>query len=155
MLMFPQNGLTNIFLTDDDSDDCQLFSEALHEIFPDSQTRLTITNDGVKLMEALKESVPPAPEVIFLDLNMPRKNGFECMQEIRKTALYQNIPIIIFSTTSNSDIVDKTFEHGANFYICKPQSYSLLKKTIALVLSFDIKKLSQQPVRDQFVINVA
>lgn len=153
--MFVQNNIKNIFLTDDDSDDCMLFSDALQEVFPDSGTKLTIINDGVKLMETLQKTVPPAPGVIFLDLNMPRKNGFECIEEIRNTTLYQNIPIIIFSTTSNHDIVEKTYQHGANYYICKPQSYSLLKKTIAFVLSLDNKKLSQQPVRDQFVIKMA
>jgi len=147
--------MKNIFLTDDDADDCMLFSEALQEIFPDSEAKLTITNDGVKLMQALEDSVPPAPEVIFLDLNMPRKNGFECIEEIRNSPKYKNIPIVIFSTSSNNDIVDKTYQHGANYYICKPQSYPLLKKTIAFVLSFDLKKLSQQPMREKFVINMA
>lgn len=150
-----QSYIKNIFLTDDDSDDCLLFSEALQELFPNEKANLTITNDGVKLMEALKETVPPAPEVIFLDLNMPRKNGFECIAEIRNTPKYKNIPIIIFSTSSNNDIVDKTYAHGANYYICKPQSYPLLKKTIAFVLAFDLNKMSQQPLREKFVINMA
>jgi len=155
MKMFLQPAMKNIFLTDDDPDDCMLFSEALQELFPEDEPKLTIASDGVKLMDALKESVQDTPEVIFLDLNMPRKNGFECMEEIRKMPEFKNIPIIIFSTSSNNDIVDKTYEHGANYYICKPQSYSLLKKTIAFVLSFDLKKLSQQPLREKFVISMA
>ena len=147
--------MKNIFLTDDDADDCMLFSEALQEIFPDSEAKLTITSDGVKLMEALKNAIISTPEIIFLDLNMPRKNGFECIEEIRNTAKYKNIPIVIFSTSSNNDIVDRTYKHGANYYICKPQSYPLLKKTIEFVLSFDFKRLSQQPLREKFVINMA
>jgi len=149
-----QAYIRNIFLTDDDPDDCMLFLEALQEIFSGEKANLTITNDGVELMEALKETVPPAPEVIFLDLNMPRKNGFECIAEIRNTPKYKNIPIIIFSTSSNADIVDKMYAYGANYYICKPQSYPLLKKTIEFVLSFDLRKLSQQPMREKFVINM-
>lgn len=148
-------GIKNIFLTDDDTDDCMLFSEALQEIYSEKEARLTISNDGVKLMEVLDETVPPPPEVIFLDLNMPRKNGFECLTEIRQTPKLSSIPVVIFSTSSNNDIVDKSYQHGANYYICKPQSYSLLKKTIKYVLSFDGKKLSEQPGRDNFVINLA
>ena len=148
-------AIKNIFLTDDDTDDCMLFSEALQEIYSEKEARLTISNDGVKLMEVLDETVPPPPEVIFLDLNMPRKNGFECLTEIRQTPKLSGIPVIIFSTSSNNDIVDKSYQHGANYYICKPQSYSLLKKTIAYVLSFDGKKLSEQPGRDNFVISLA
>lgn len=145
--------MKNIFLTDDDLDDCSMFSDALSEVY--TGAKLTIANNGLKLMEALELTVPPSPEVIFLDLNMPFKNGFECLEEIRKSPRYQNIPIIIYSTTSNNDIVEKTYLNGANYYICKPASYSILKKTILHVLSLDIKQLQQQPVRENFVINVA
>lgn len=145
----------NIFLTDDDPDDCLLFSEALQEIYSPEEAQLTITNDGVKLMQTLEEKVPPAPQIIFLDLNMPRKNGFECLEEIRKDPKLKDIPVIIFSTTSNNDIVNRTYLQGANYYICKPQSYTLLKRTIQTVLSFDYNKLNQQPLREKFVINVA
>ena len=144
--------MKNIFLTDDDIDDCSMFSDALNEVY--TGAKLTITNNGLKLMEALEENVPPSPEMIFLDLNMPLKNGFECLDEIRKTPRFQDIPIIIFSTNSNNDIVEQTYLHGANYYICKPTSYSILKKIILHVLSFDISQL-QQPVRENFVINVA
>ncbi|WP_298220425.1 response regulator [Flavobacterium sp.] len=150
-----KNTAKNIFLSDDDADDCMLFSEALQEIYNESEARLTIVNDGMALMEVLEETVPPPPEVIFLDINMPKKNGVECLQEIRSTPKLAGIPIIIFSTSSNKDIVDKTYLHGANYYICKPQSYLLLKKTIELVLSFDFERLSQRPVRESFVIKVA
>ena len=145
----------NIFLTDDDADDCMMFSEALHEILFDREANLTIASDGIKLMEALDEKVPPAPEVIFLDLNMPRKNGFECLDEIRNDPKLKNIPVVIFSTSSNNDIVNRTYQQGANYYICKPQSYHLLKRTIAFVLSMDFSKFGQKTVREQFVINLA
>lgn len=145
----------NIFLTDDDEDDCMLFSEALHEIFSGNEAKLTITKDGVKLMQALDEFVPPIPEVIFLDLNMPRKNGFECLEEIRKDPKLKNIPVIIFSTSSNSDIVNRTYQQGANYYICKPQSYTLLKRTIAFVLALDLNHLNPKTQREKFVINLA
>ena len=147
--------MKNIFLTDDDDDDCLLFSEAIQEIFPENEARLLITNDGVKLMKALDETVPPPPEVIFLDLNMPRKNGFECLDEIRRDPKLKDIPVVIFSTTSNNDVVNRTYQQGANYYVCKPQSFTLLKKTIEFVLSFDVNKLKQQPLRDHFVINIA
>lgn len=145
----------NIFLTDDDADDCMLFSEALQEIYGDDQARLTITSDGVKLMQVLDETVPPSPEIIFLDLNMPRKNGFECLSEIRNHPKLKDIPIVVFSTSSNNDIVNRTYQQGANYYICKPQSYAMLKRAIEFVLSLDTNKLNQKPLREKFVINVA
>ncbi len=148
-------AITNIFLTDDDTDDCQLFSEIIQEINPNQDARLTISNDGVALMKTLDETVPPPPHVIFLDLNMPRKNGFECLEEIRSTPKLKGIPVVIFSTSSSNDIVDRSYKFGANYYICKPQSYKLLKKTIAHVLSLGLEKLSGRPDRDDFVIKLA
>ncbi len=148
-------AITNIFLTDDDTDDCQLFSEIIQEINPVKDAKLTISNDGVALMKTLDETVPPPPEVIFLDLNMPRKNGFECLEEIRKTPKLMDIPVVIFSTSSSNDVVDRSYKFGANYYICKPQSYTQLKKTIAHVLSLGWEKLSGRPDRDNFVITVA
>lgn len=142
----------SIFLTDDDSDDCTLFYEALLEITDEAD--LTVSNDGARLMQLL-ESTSPAPEVIFLDLNMPRKNGFECLQEIRKSPTLRDIPVVIFSTSSNADVVERMFQGGANYYITKPASFSLLKKAISHVLSLDSRKLQLRPMRDQFVITVA
>jgi CheY-like chemotaxis protein len=147
-----KSTIRNIFLSDDDRDDCSLFSEALQELASDA--KLTIASDGAKLMKALDENVPPAPELIFLDLNMPRKNGFECLQEIRKSPKFKDIPVIIFSTSNNNDVVDKTFQEGANFYITKPSSFTLLKKTLAFVLSIGAEGFSQ-PQREKFVIKVA
>lgn len=141
-----------IFLSDDDTDDCSLFEEALGEVL--SEARLTVVSDGVRLMQALEDQNDARPEVIFLDLNMPRKNGFECLDEIRQTPKFANIPVVIFSTSTNQDVVDRTFEQGANLYITKPASYSLLKKAIAFVFSIG-DKLHNQPPRDQFVVRVA
>ena len=144
--------IRNFYLTDDDDDDCSLFLEALQEV--DQQAQLTISHNGARLMETLARKEPPTPEIIFLDLNMPLKNGFECLREIRQTPGLCNIPVIIYSTSSNPDIVEQTYQHGANFYICKPNSFSILKKTIATVLSYDFKKLREQPLRDLFVISI-
>lgn len=144
-------NIRNIFLTDDDDDDCSLFMEALHEV--DEKAQLTISHNGARLMEALGKSEPPQPEIIFLDLNMPLKNGFECLREIRETPKLSSIPVVIYSTSSNPDIVEQTYQNGANFYICKPNSFSVLKRTIAEVLSYDLNQLRQKPRREGYVIS--
>jgi CheY-like chemotaxis protein len=124
----------NIFLADDDADDCILFEDALREICKLSQ--LTTANDGIQLMNLLHlENVPP--DVIFLDLNMPRKNGFECLAEIREKPHLKNIPIVIFSTTAQPEAVNNVYENGANCFVCKPSTFQQLKKTIQHVLSID------------------
>lgn len=144
------NKSKSIFLADDDDDDCSIFEDALNEL--NTETKLTISNDGVELLDTLNETVPPPPYVIFLDLNMPRKNGFESLKEIREIKKLKDIPVVILSTSSNIEIIDRTFDLGANYYICKPTSYPLLTKMIARVLALTPEQLSEQPQRNEFVL---
>jgi CheY-like chemotaxis protein len=139
-----------IVLADDDADDCILFEDALREVCSESQ--LTTTTDGIKLMKFLDETVPPPPDVIFLDLNMPRKNGFECLEEIKQIPKLKNIPVIIFSTSSQQEAINITYQKGAHHYVCKPGNFGLLKRTIQIVLSIDWKTNHQQPPKDHFIL---
>src|SRR5438067_570012 len=111
----------SIFLAEDDDDDLSIFQDALNDV--KDPCELTVTNDGVELLNHLDEVVPPPPYVIFLDLNMPRKNGFDSLIEIRQSSKLKDIPVVILSTSCNSDTIDRTFSLGANYYICKPTSY--------------------------------
>ncbi len=144
----------NIFLADDDADDLLFFEDALKEIAIPSQ--LTISHNGLELMSNLETlTAHPPPDVIFLDLNMPFKNGFECLKEIRETPKLKDIPVVIFSTSNNESTVSKTYSLGANCYCCKPNSHKTLIKTIESVLALDLWKQNQQLPRDQFVLTVS
>lgn len=144
-----------IILADDDADDRDFFADALNEI--SVQTELTTANDGIELMNTLAETVtePPPPHVIFLDLNMPRKNGFECLKEIRETPKLINIPVVIFSTSSNENIIDTTFSLGANCYICKPNTHQLLKQVIEKVLALNLWENNLRLPKEKFVLAVS
>ena len=139
-----------IFLADDDADDRMLFEDALKEA--PMQTELISAGDGVQLLNLLKKENAPQPEVIFLDLNMPRKNGFECLDEIRKTPSLKNIPVVIFSTTAQLEEVNKAYEKGANRYICKPGSFSLLSKAIQAVLAINWEGNTTPLTRENFLL---
>jgi len=144
------NPKKSIFLADDDGDDCLLFEDALREI--NLQTQLTTASDGIQLMDILKSTPSRLPDVIFLDLNMPCKNGFECLQEIKGSPAFRFIPIIIFSTSAQSETIDRVYAQGANYYICKPSTFLLLKKAIEYVLSITWPEDLVQPPREKFVI---
>jgi CheY-like chemotaxis protein len=139
-----------IYLADDDADDRLFFEDALKQVA--IPTHLTIANDGVELMSNLKTvTEPPPPDVIFLDLNMPLKNGFQCLEEIRQQPNLKDIPIVIFSTTTHDEAVDKTYQHGATHYICKPGSFELLVKAIETVLTLELWQ-KPQPPKEKFVL---
>ncbi|MEJ7644169.1 MAG: response regulator [Chryseolinea sp.] len=137
------NTNESIFLADDDEDDCVLFQSALREV--GNGIELIISYDGKELMETLDKRVPPPPHVIFLDLNMPRKNGMECLQEIRQTAKFKDIPVIIFSTSSQENSIYEAYANGASHYITKPGTFTLLKKIIQKVLAIDWSKTPKIP----------
>ena len=147
--------MQNIFLADDDADDRDFFANALKEI--NVQTELATACDGIELMTTLAETVtdPPPPHVIFLDLNMPRKNGFECLREIREAPKLKNIPIVIFSTSFNEHEIDKTFSLGANCYICKPNTHQKLKQVIEKVLALNLWENNLRLTREKFVLAVS
>jgi CheY-like chemotaxis protein len=84
----------------------------------------------------LKE-VDAMPRVIFLDLNMPRKNGYEVLEEIRRDDKLKGFPVVIFSTTSNDTAITKTREMGAHLFVSKPRSYQGLKDAIETCVNMD------------------
>jgi CheY-like chemotaxis protein len=144
--------MKNIFLADDDADDRAFFADALREV--NVETELTTASDGMELMTTLDESVtaPPPPHFIFLDLNMPRKNGYECLREIRRTAKLQDIPVVVFSTSDNLNAIETAYSLGAHCYICKPNSHELLIRLIETVLRLDLWGHNRQLPRKEFVI---
>lgn len=140
----------NLLLADDDEDDCDFFKEALDEI--SIKTELTMVHDGVQLMDYLKKNISNLPDVVFLDLNMPRKNGIECLTEIKENEKLKALPIIIFSTSLDSEIVDNLYKKGASFYIRKPGDFSKLKKVIENALNKASENNFEQPERAHFIL---
>lgn len=139
-----------IFLADDDDDDRLLFLDALREL--PTAAELTIARNGEHLMTMLK-GAGPKPDVVFLDLNMPLKNGFECLEEIRGNDELKQVPVIIFSTASQPSAINQLYEQGAQLYVCKPTDFTNLKKLINHVLSVNWKEVDQPP-KDQFVLSL-
>ena len=139
-----------LLLADDDKDDCELFKEALAEL--KESTELKMVHDGEQLMHFLKKGTSRFPNVLFLDLNMPRKNGFECLTEIRVTESLKDLPVIIFSTSFDKEVVRQLYNNGAQYYIRKPSEFSLLKKIIHHAISFTAAADASQPSFENFVL---
>jgi CheY-like chemotaxis protein len=141
-----------ILLADDDLDDCLFFREAVAEL--EILVRLTATHDGEQLMEFLNNTKLALPHVLFLDLNMPRKNGFECLAEIKNNLNLIHLPVIVFSTSFEQDVVNQLYLGGAQFFIRKPANFSQFKKIIKLALSIIATGKWTKPNKDFFVLTV-
>lgn len=129
----------NILLADDDTDDCIFFKNALQEL--SRPTQLTAVHDGEQLMNYLFENSENLPNVLFLDLNMPRKNGLECLSEIKHNKTLNDLPVIIFSTSYSPDTINMLFKIGAHVYIHKPNDFAKLKQVIQHGLSMAGEKI--------------
>jgi CheY-like chemotaxis protein len=142
----------HIVLADDDEDDRDLFTEAMHEIAPN--VRITTVVNGSKLMSKLN-GTGELPDVIFLDLNMPQKNGIECLEELRGSDKYRNIPVVIYSTSASHHQIEQTYNSGANLYIQKPQHFEGIKTLLRKMLSLDPQEYLPRPARSKFVMHDA
>ncbi|WP_432221858.1 response regulator [Flavobacterium sp. TMP13] len=139
-----------LLLADDDMDDCLFFQEALEDLR--LSTNLTTVSDGVQLMELLTAEGTQLPDALFLDLNMPRKSGFECLAEIKENEALKEIPIVIFSTSLDKDVVNKLYDKGANYYVRKPGDFNILQKVIHEAIIRLKKNKMQQPDLADFII---
>ena len=131
-----KNKPARVLLAEDDADDRELFIEALSVVDP--SIRVETVDTGEKLINHLNDAIL-FPNWIFLDLNMPKKNGVECLQEIKKNEKIRAIPVIIYTTSVNAKDVDATYEAGASYFIRKPNSFRELTQLLErLVTSPDL-----------------
>ena len=142
----------HIILADDDEDDRLLFTDAFKEL--KINTKVNTFNDGVELMDYLNSPNAVLPNVLFLDLNMPKKNGIECLHEIKKDNRLSDIAIAIFSTSSSEDHIEETFVQGANIYIKKPSDFTTLKKVLAEVVTINWQYHTSGLNKDNFLLRL-
>lgn len=138
----------HILLADDDDDDCRLFQEALNDLQID--TELVTVPNGEQLMELLSKKRKRLPDVLFLDLNMPRKNGFSSLGEIKRNNELDQVPVIIFSTATEEEKVKQVYKDAAHYYIRKPATFSKLKNVILKVLTLILNKNMPLPTKENF-----
>ena len=141
----------HILLADDDKDDSILFQEILEEL--PLSTHLTKVSNGEQLMQFLNETKDQLPDVLFLDLNMPRKNGYDCLSEIKGSEKLKSVSVIIFSTAFEPQVISLLYKKGAQYYIRKPNSYRQMKNLIhqALILTETTK--IEYPLQEKFVLS--
>lgn len=148
----PKLPFINILLADDDADDRLLFEEALKDL--SIQCTFKSVNNGEQLMNFLRADPGGLPDMVFLDLNMPLKNGFECLMEIKSNENLKSLIVIIYSTSLVDDVVNLLYEKGAQYYVRKPGDFSELKKVILAALTLATDERHAKPRKENFVIEV-
>lgn len=121
-----------ILLADDDTDDAEMFCEALAEI--DESIVCHCSENGSGVLNMLKDQ-EKTPKVVFLDLNMPIMNGWECLKQLKQEERYKDIPVIMISTSSHKNDMDTAANLGAVCYFVKPNTFKDLKQALGLITS--------------------
>ncbi|KRD12984.1 histidine kinase [Flavobacterium sp. Root901] len=121
-----------ILLADDDIDDTEMFCEALEEI--DEDIVCHCAANGKEVFEILN-GITEKPELIFLDLNMPIMNGWDCLTLLKKNADYQDIPVIMISTSSHKKDMESASGLGSMCYFVKPNNFKDLKEVLRVITS--------------------
>jgi CheY-like chemotaxis protein len=121
-----------VLIVDDDEDDRDLFCDALNLVDP--TITCFIARDGEEALAGLRNHKFAKPDIIFLDLNMPRLNGIQCLGALKKEQVLQDIPVIIFTTSKLKEDRDKTQRGGASDFITKPTTQKELCSIINRIL---------------------
>ncbi len=142
----------HILLADDDEDDRLFFKEAFDEI--KIKTNVIMVNDGVELMNHLTREDNQLPHILFLDLNMPRKTGIDCLLEIKRMSHLKDVAVVIYSTSSSEKDIEETFVQGANVYIKKPSDFNTLKKILEQVITINWQYQTSGLNRDNYLLSL-
>jgi len=146
-----QNDPIYVLLADDDENDRMFFKEAFEEIKIKTVVKTVI--DGIELLEHLRlDSI--LPSVLFLDLNMPRKGGMECLQELRSNDRFKDIVVAIYSTSASEEDIEETFVKGADVYIKKPNDFVALKNILSKVITINWQYRTSGLDRNNFLLSL-
>jgi DNA-binding NtrC family response regulator len=130
--------IKRFWLAEDDPDDVDLFIEALGEI--DKSITCIATQNGQQLISKLNNDTSNPPELIFMDVNMPEMNGWECLQILKSTAHLKDIPVIMYSTSSAAKNAEMTTRFGAFCFYEKPSNFLVLKEFLEILVSSALDK---------------
>ena len=117
-----------IFLIDDAEDEAEILPTAITEI--DRSTLFNYISNYAEALKLLKQKEMPVPNIIFLDISIPRMNGLDCLQEIKRLNHLKNIPVIIYSNSGATRDVNEAMTRGAQVFWKKPNVYLELVKQL-------------------------
>jgi DNA-binding response OmpR family regulator len=113
--------MANIVIIDDDDDDSDLLREAIHQVRPDANC--FIAHSASEVMESFKQNELPLPDLIFLDLNMPRISGVQCLRELKGHPELSFTPVAIYTSSKSPQERVETLQFGASYFFTKPSNF--------------------------------
>lgn len=136
--MSKQDRVIEIHYVDDDPDDLEIFTDVVNSMADETTASIALhTYRGGDCLLDKMGTKPPENAIVLLDINMPLKDGFEVLKDIRSNSFLKTIPVVMYSTSNNPDAVKECMKLGANLYAVKPSSFNALKEIIKKVIGYD------------------
>jgi CheY-like chemotaxis protein len=142
----PNPQVNHIIFAEDDADDRLFFEDVIKNYNP--SIRIDFVSNGVRLMEILPNFLP---DLLFLDLEMPYKNGLECLVDIRNNNRLQELPVIVFSSTTRQANIQTAYEVGAHLFLIKSPTYTEYAGSIKAALNLDWTRPDH--IKEQYCVN--
>jgi DNA-binding response OmpR family regulator len=124
---------------DDDHEDSDFFTEAVNEIDP--EIKCWVAKDGKEALNLLMKEMVMTPDYVFLDINMPLMNGRETLIEMKKNTRLRDIPVIMYSTTSDTKEIKSFYELGAHDFLIKPHNFNKLVEALTSIVVTTKRKI--------------
>ncbi len=140
--------IQHVLMAEDDDEDFDLLSDAINEMF--IEVSLTRAGNGDVLMRMLHREIP---DMLFLDILMPCRDGKDCLREIRADKKFDNLPIIVYTSLKDMETEEFCYRKGTNLFVYKPHSFSELTRVVQRIFSLNWKKVHYFPKRSDFVLN--
>ena len=141
-----EEGPTSVLIAEDDDDDYFIFSVALAESSP--KVSLTRAENGQALLDKLERETP---DILFLDLHMPKIDGQLCLKAIRANKKFESLPVVVYTSFKDPETIEYCYRERSNLYVMKPDSFADLKTALERILAVDWKDTTFFPSRTEFV----
>src|SRR5688500_5799299 len=124
--------MSKVFLIDDDFDDQEFFLLALKKLNETNDCVFAL--DGDAAVHIIQSDENFKPDYFFIDYNMPRMNGLECLAEIKKVERFRNTPVYMYSTTAHPVTMEESKKLGATGFIVKPSALQVLVEILKVII---------------------
>ena len=128
-----------ILIVDDDQEDAEFFTEAVNEV--DRSVKCWVAKDGKEALHLLSKELVLPPDYVFLDINMPIMNGRETLAAIKASTRLRDIPVIMYSTTTDTKEIKSFYDMGAYDFLIKPRNFRKLVEALESIIVSTKKKI--------------
>ena len=140
----------HILLVDDNLNEHFFFKHALVQV--SRPIKFEALEGGIELLDYFKDDQKPLPDILFLDINMPLKNGKECLSALRSDSRFDKVPVVMYSTSDAQRDIDETYALGADLYVRKPNGMEALRAMISSVIFLYDKNELKQADKERFLL---